>query len=278
MPHDNDTPRVTVRHFLTRARLRAALPYVALGVPLLLAVLLLGSELRDHLDAIESWIQGLGPWGPLTFVAVFVLATSLLVPATLLSIPAGALFGMAWGVAAVVGGSLLAGSVQYALSRHVLREPIERKLAANSSLAAIQRAVKRNELRLQVLLRLSPLNPATISYLLGAAGVRFTGFLTACLALVPGLAIEVYFGHAGKHAARMVGHEQPSDRVHELSVLAAVLGCGIDVAYPREHQRLGDQILGLGGAIVSEYPPGSRPDPWRFPPRNRIIANKRNSG
>jgi len=52
----------------------------------------------------------------------------------------------------------------------------------------------------------------------------------------------------------------------------AVLGCGIDVAYPREHRRLGDQILELGGALVSEYPPGSRPDPWRFPPRNRIIA------
>ena len=52
----------------------------------------------------------------------------------------------------------------------------------------------------------------------------------------------------------------------------AVLGCGIDVAYPREHRRLGEQILELGGAIVSEYPPGSRPDPWRFPPRNRIIA------
>ena len=52
----------------------------------------------------------------------------------------------------------------------------------------------------------------------------------------------------------------------------AVLGCGIDVTYPREHRRLGDQILELGGAIVSEYPPGSRPDAWRFPPRNRIIA------
>jgi DNA processing protein len=46
----------------------------------------------------------------------------------------------------------------------------------------------------------------------------------------------------------------------------AVLGCGIDVTYPKEHRRLGDRILELGGAIVSEYPPGSRPDPWRFPP------------
>jgi len=52
----------------------------------------------------------------------------------------------------------------------------------------------------------------------------------------------------------------------------AVLGCGIDVTYPREHRRLGDQILEAGGAIVSEYPPGSRPDAWKFPPRNRIIA------
>ncbi len=52
----------------------------------------------------------------------------------------------------------------------------------------------------------------------------------------------------------------------------AVLGCGIDVTYPREHRRLGEQLLEAGGAIVSEYPPGSRPDAWRFPPRNRIIA------
>ena len=52
----------------------------------------------------------------------------------------------------------------------------------------------------------------------------------------------------------------------------AVLGCGIDVTYPREHRGLGEQILECGGAIISEYPPGSRPDAWRFPPRNRIIA------
>jgi len=52
----------------------------------------------------------------------------------------------------------------------------------------------------------------------------------------------------------------------------AVLGSGIDVAYPAEHRRLGERLLEGGGAIVSEYPPGTRPDPWRFPLRNRIIA------
>jgi len=52
----------------------------------------------------------------------------------------------------------------------------------------------------------------------------------------------------------------------------AVLGCGLDVAYPREHARLRDELLELGGAIISEYPPGTPPEAWRFPPRNRIIS------
>ena len=52
----------------------------------------------------------------------------------------------------------------------------------------------------------------------------------------------------------------------------AVLGCGLDVAYPREHLRLGEGLVSLGGALVSEYPPGTRPDGWRFPLRNRVIA------
>lgn len=52
----------------------------------------------------------------------------------------------------------------------------------------------------------------------------------------------------------------------------AVLGCGLDIDYPREHRGLRDELLRLGGAVVSEYPPGTPPEGWRFPPRNRIIS------
>lgn len=52
----------------------------------------------------------------------------------------------------------------------------------------------------------------------------------------------------------------------------AVLGCGPDIVYPAEHRPLLDSLLASGGGVVTEYPPGARPDPWRFPPRNRIIA------
>jgi DNA processing protein len=52
----------------------------------------------------------------------------------------------------------------------------------------------------------------------------------------------------------------------------AVLGSGIDHCYPRENKPMYDEIVAREGAIVSEYPPGTPPDRWRFPARNRIIA------
>ncbi|HWA94638.1 MAG TPA: DNA-processing protein DprA [Terracidiphilus sp.] len=52
----------------------------------------------------------------------------------------------------------------------------------------------------------------------------------------------------------------------------AVWGTGIDVVYPKENRKLADEILALGGAIVSEVPMGTFPAPQNFPRRNRIIS------
>ncbi len=52
---------------------------------------------------------------------------------------------------------------------------------------------------------------------------------------------------------------------------AAVLGCGVDVAYPRTHADLLREIAGQG-VLLSEYPLGTRPEGFRFPARNRIIS------
>jgi DNA processing protein len=52
----------------------------------------------------------------------------------------------------------------------------------------------------------------------------------------------------------------------------AVFGTGIDVAYPREHASLFEEIVAGGGALVSELPDGAPPTSWTFPRRNRIVA------
>ncbi len=51
----------------------------------------------------------------------------------------------------------------------------------------------------------------------------------------------------------------------------AVLGCGIDVIYPKEHTKLREKIIECG-ALITEYPPSTEPRPYHFPVRNRIIS------
>ena len=69
---------------------------------------------------------------------------------------------------------------------------------------------------------------------------------------------------AGSTARRTAVRSSPAQTV-------AVLGCGIDRDYPRAHARACGADRG-DGLIVSEYPPGVEPAPWRFPARNRIVA------
>lgn len=51
----------------------------------------------------------------------------------------------------------------------------------------------------------------------------------------------------------------------------AVLGCGVDVIYPSENGKVMNNII-KSGAVVSEFPPGARPEPWHFPVRNRVVS------
>jgi DNA processing protein len=51
----------------------------------------------------------------------------------------------------------------------------------------------------------------------------------------------------------------------------AVIGSGPDIIYPARHRRLTERIIGCG-AVVSEFPPATKPNPWHFPRRNRLIS------
>jgi DNA processing protein len=92
-----------------------------------------------------------------------------------------------------------------------------------------------------------------------------------------GMARELARGAAAAGALVVSGLALGVDAAAHEGALAAgaptlaVLGCGPDVAYPRTNRGLYARIL-AAGLIVSEYPPGTGPAPWRFPARNRLIA------
>ncbi|MGI9518640.1 MAG: TVP38/TMEM64 family protein, partial [Pirellulaceae bacterium] len=199
------------------------LQYLGFGLIILIIVVIFGRAIAGHINDIESWIQSISPWGVFVFIGLVALLTSLLVPSTLLSIAAGSLFGLVGGLSVVVAGTLFGSALQYFLARTLFRKPIERSIAAKPSLKAIQQAVQQRELRLQLLLRMTPLNAASTSYLLGAAGVPFFGFFLACLALIPGLFLQVYFGYAGEHIAKAATRDDGTIGMHDIVIVVGLV-------------------------------------------------------
>lgn len=178
----------------------ALLAAIALAVVLVIfASVVLGDQVTTHMGAFQDLIRGLGPWGAVIFVVALIVGTSLLLPESVFAVAAGVLFGLTWGMGIVVVANLMAASFQYALARGLFRRRVQHAVDCRPSFVAIQHAVMKDQMRLQFLLRLTPLNPATISYLLGATGVRFSTFLITCAGLLPHLLLEVYLGHAGSH-------------------------------------------------------------------------------
>jgi len=203
--------------------LEAALAWVLAGAALAVAILVLGDEIGQHIDALEAWIGSAGPWAVGLFVLVYVVLNSVLVPDTLLGVVAGASLGFGQGLMGVAAGSFLAALVQFGLARRLFRRTIERFLEPRPALKAVQAAVRRQQLKLQILIRLTPLNRAVTSYVLGATDVRVGRFLAALPAVLPSLCVEVYFGYAGQRLARMVAPGHPV-LLHDVLIVGGVAG------------------------------------------------------
>ena len=198
-----------------RARLRLA--GLALAI---LAFLLLGRALGGYVPVFARWVEGLGAIGPLVFVLGYALAVVALVPAALLTLFAGAIFGVARGVALVFAAALLGSCLAFAAARHGARRMVERRLAGNPRFAAIDRAVAREGLRIVFLLRLSPVFPFTLlNYTLGLTRVRFADYLLASIGMLPGTLLYVYYGKLLGTVAAVAGGAKPQQGLGEWILL-----------------------------------------------------------
>lgn len=213
--------------FWNRQDLKKIFGYLLLALLVAAFVILMADDAVSHIQSFESWSAELGAWSLLVFVLLYILLCSMLFPESLLGIIAGVTFGMTQGILVIVVGSLAAALLQYCLAKTLVRPIINKKIASKPALKAIQSAVLEQQLKLQVLLRLTPLNRAVTSYILGATGVGVTRFSIACIAMFPNLLLEVYLGYAGKTLTKVAAQGShtfwPHEAVTALSVLIAFI-------------------------------------------------------
>ena len=166
----------------------------------LVAVRLL--PVQDTLRQALEWMRALGPWGPVLFIAVYALATVLLVPGSVLTLGAGAVYGVVYGSLIVSLASTLGATAAFLVGRHLARDAVARRVSANPRFAALDQAVADEGWKIVVLTRLSPLFPFTfLNYAFGLTRVTLREYVLASwLGMMPGTVLYVYLGSLAEAA------------------------------------------------------------------------------
>lgn len=167
---------------------------------------LLGRQAGGYVGRFAEWVAGLGLWGPVVFVLGYAVASVAFVPGSLLTLAAGAIFGLVKGTLYTIVGATLGSAAAFLIARYVARGAIEKKIAGNARFAAIDRAVSKEGFKIVALLRLSPVFPFNLlNYSLGLTKVRFLDYFLASVAMLPGTLLYVYYGKAVGSVAALAG-------------------------------------------------------------------------
>jgi uncharacterized membrane protein YdjX (TVP38/TMEM64 family) len=177
---------------------------------------LFGRQAVNELPAFSAWVKALGVWGPVAFIAGYSVAAVLLLPCFLLTLTAGALWGVRAGVLYVLIGASLGATIAFLCARYLVRGLVQVYVDRHPRLAAVDRAVESEGLRLVFLLRLSPVVPyILLNYVLGISRLRFRDYVGGLVGMLPTIVMYVYAGKvAGDLAALVSGGARPAGAVY----------------------------------------------------------------
>lgn len=169
---------------------------IVVSILLILRLLPIGPAI----NALQDWIGGLGIWGPVVFGLLYVVAVVLLVPASAITLAAGAFFGLLAGTVIVSLASTTGAALAFLISRYLARNRIAKMVEHYPRFDAVDKAINDGGWKLVALLRLAPAIPFNLqNYLYGLTGIRFwTCVLTSWVAMLPGTFMYVYLGRVGR--------------------------------------------------------------------------------
>jgi uncharacterized membrane protein YdjX (TVP38/TMEM64 family) len=182
------------------------LQIVAAGV----AFGLLARFAGGYVDVAANWVNGLGAWGPVAYIALYAIATVFFVPGALLTLAGGAFFGVAAGTVIVFCAAVLGSGAAFLVSRHLARSWVEEQISKSPRFSAIDRAIAVDGLKITFLLRLSPVLPFNLmNYALGLTQVRFRDYMLGAAGMLPGTLLYVYYGRVIGDVAALAGGSAP---------------------------------------------------------------------
>ncbi|TVQ06428.1 MAG: TVP38/TMEM64 family protein [Leptolyngbya sp. DLM2.Bin27] len=187
--------------------LAPTLAQAAAGNPSFLA------SLQTQLVNALAWIDGLGAIAPLAFILLYIVITVAFVPASVVTLGAGVVFGVVRGSALVFVGAMLGATAAFLVGRYLARGWVASKIADNPRFQAIDDAIAHDGRKIIFLLRLSPVFPFNLlNYSLGLSQISLKDYVIGSVGMLPGTIMYVYLGSlAGNLATLGADSSQPPE-------------------------------------------------------------------
>lgn len=182
-------------------------PLKATGFILALAVFIICAiAFQQHSLEIIELIDDLGWLAPVLFIAIYCLATLLLLPTMVLTLAGGAIFGPVFGLLLNLIGATTGAGLAFLITRYLTYDWFSNK--KGEKLNQLIAGVDEKGWLFVALLRLIPIVPFNlVNYGMGITGIKFRLYLiTTFIFLIPAEIIYTYFGYAGMDAFSRPGH------------------------------------------------------------------------
>lgn len=156
----------------------------------------------EWLTGFQQYVRGLGPIGYVVYALGYGVI-ALVVPASVLTLGAGAIFGVVGGTIVVAAGAVIASTLAFLLARTVLRKKIEALTARHPKFGAVDRAIAAEGAKIVLLVRLAAVFPYIfVNYAFGLTGIRLLPYVGAtAIGILPATIAFVYLGAAGAAVA-----------------------------------------------------------------------------
>jgi uncharacterized membrane protein YdjX (TVP38/TMEM64 family) len=207
----------------------------------------------EYITRAQRKIGELEIWGGVLYPLLLAACNVLLLPAGVLAVGSGLVFGLWWGFAFTLFGTVIGAATSFGLGRLLGRRWLLARVLENPRFAAIDGAIGRHGWKIVFLTQVHPLFPTSLlNYLYGVTRMRFwVCLLWVAIGQVPGLFLYAYLGTLTQHGLRLLrGQSHP----HPYEYVIWIGGLVLTVIVTTALGRVGVRLLDEGRAEVASQP------------------------